>query len=102
MRETLDAIRYLERTVTAAGGLALRYGGLYGSPEDGQLGLVRKRGFPDRRRPVEGPHPHRPSVHRPRLRQADRVGVRRQLLRHACERRAFGADATRERRPSSG
>jgi nucleoside-diphosphate-sugar epimerase len=46
MRETLDAIRYLERTVTAAGGLALRYGGLYGSPEDGQLELVRKRRFP--------------------------------------------------------
>src|SRR5215218_2428158 len=46
MRETLDAIRYLERTVTAADGVALRYGGLYGSPEDGQLELVRKRRFP--------------------------------------------------------
>jgi 2-alkyl-3-oxoalkanoate reductase len=39
------AIRYLERTVTAAGGLALRYGGLYGSPEDRQIELVRKRRF---------------------------------------------------------
>jgi NAD dependent epimerase/dehydratase family enzyme len=45
MHETLDAIRYLERTVTAAGGLALRYGGLYGSPEDRQIELVRKRRF---------------------------------------------------------
>jgi nucleoside-diphosphate-sugar epimerase len=30
MRTTLDAIRRLERTVTEAGGVALRYGGLYG------------------------------------------------------------------------
>lgn len=29
-RQTLDAIRYVERATTEAGGLALRYGGLYG------------------------------------------------------------------------
>jgi nucleoside-diphosphate-sugar epimerase len=46
MRETLAAIRYLEKAVVDAGGLALRYGGLYGSPEDNQLELVRKRQFP--------------------------------------------------------
>ncbi len=46
MRETLAAIRYLEREVVASGGVALRYGGLYGSPEDAQLELVRKRRFP--------------------------------------------------------
>jgi nucleoside-diphosphate-sugar epimerase len=46
MRETLDAIRHLERATTDAGGVALRYGGFYGSPDDAQLELVRKRRFP--------------------------------------------------------
>jgi nucleoside-diphosphate-sugar epimerase len=46
MRETFAALRHLERAVTEAGGLALRYGGLYGSPDDVQLDPVRKRQFP--------------------------------------------------------
>jgi nucleoside-diphosphate-sugar epimerase len=46
MRETLAAIRHLERAVVGAGGIALRYGGFYGSPDDAQLELVRKRRFP--------------------------------------------------------
>jgi 2-alkyl-3-oxoalkanoate reductase len=46
MRETLAAIRYLEKAVVDARGLALRYGGLYGSPDDAQLELVRKRQLP--------------------------------------------------------
>jgi nucleoside-diphosphate-sugar epimerase len=46
MRETLAAIRHLEQAVVDAGGIALRYGGLYGSPDDPQLELVRKRRFP--------------------------------------------------------
>src|SRR5712691_398070 len=46
MRETLAAIRHLEHAVVDAGGLALRYGGFYGSPDDAQLELVRKRRFP--------------------------------------------------------
>jgi nucleoside-diphosphate-sugar epimerase len=46
MRETLTAIRYLERVVVAAGGLALRYGAFYGSSDDAQLTLIRKRRFP--------------------------------------------------------
>ena len=46
MRETLAAIRQLERAVVEAGGIALRYGGFYGSPDDAQLELVRKRRFP--------------------------------------------------------
>jgi nucleoside-diphosphate-sugar epimerase len=46
MSETLAAIRHLEERVVDAGGLALRYGGLYGSPEDAQLDLVRRRRFP--------------------------------------------------------
>jgi 2-alkyl-3-oxoalkanoate reductase len=46
MRETLDAIRHVEQAVLGAGGVALRYGGFYGSPDDAQLELVRKRRFP--------------------------------------------------------
>ncbi len=46
MRETLAAIRYLEKATAEAGGAALRYGGLYGAPDDAQLELVRKRRFP--------------------------------------------------------
>ena len=46
MRETLDAIRHVEQAVVGAGGVALRYGGFYGSPDDAQLELVRKRRFP--------------------------------------------------------
>ncbi len=46
MRETLAAIRHVEQAVTAAGGIALRYGGFYGSPGDAQVDLVRKRRFP--------------------------------------------------------
>ncbi len=46
MRETLDAIQHQEQAVVGAGGIALRYGGFYGSPEDAQLELVRKRRFP--------------------------------------------------------
>jgi nucleoside-diphosphate-sugar epimerase len=46
MSETLAAIRYLESRVVDAGGIVLRYGGLYGAPDDAQLELVRKRRFP--------------------------------------------------------
>ena len=46
MRETLGAIRHLERAAVDAGGVALRYGGFYGSLQDAQLDLVRKRRFP--------------------------------------------------------
>jgi nucleoside-diphosphate-sugar epimerase len=46
MRGSLAAIRHLERVTVEAGGAALRYGGLYGSPDDAQLELVRARRFP--------------------------------------------------------
>jgi 2-alkyl-3-oxoalkanoate reductase len=46
MRETLAAIRHVEQAALGAGGIALRYGGFYGSPDDAQLELVRKRRFP--------------------------------------------------------
>jgi nucleoside-diphosphate-sugar epimerase len=46
MSETLAAIRHLESRVVDAGGIVLRYGGLYGAPDDAQLELVRKRRFP--------------------------------------------------------
>src|SRR5207237_8579513 len=37
MRETEDAMAYLDRVVTEAGGIALRYGGFYGDPNDTTL-----------------------------------------------------------------
>jgi nucleoside-diphosphate-sugar epimerase len=46
MRQSHDAIRHLERVVVEAGGVALRYGGLYGEPDDVQIEVVRKRRFP--------------------------------------------------------
>jgi nucleoside-diphosphate-sugar epimerase len=46
MRESLAALRHLEQAVVGAGGVALRYGGFYGSPDDPQLELIRKRQFP--------------------------------------------------------
>jgi len=51
LRATLDAIRRLEADVTAAGGVALRYGGLYGpgtglAPGGEQWELVTARRFP--------------------------------------------------------
>jgi nucleoside-diphosphate-sugar epimerase len=45
-RETLAAIKHLERATVDAGGIALRYGGFYGSPDDAQIEAVRKRRFP--------------------------------------------------------
>src|SRR5947209_1665583 len=42
-RETNAAMRYLDQAVTDAGGIALRYGGFYGAPNDGLLEPVRKR-----------------------------------------------------------
>src|SRR3954468_3300968 len=46
MRETVAAMRYLDETVTDAGGIALRYGGFYGAANDGLVEPVRKRQFP--------------------------------------------------------
>lgn len=46
MRETLVAIEHLEGVTVKAGGIALRYGGFYGSPDDAQIEFVRKRQFP--------------------------------------------------------
>jgi nucleoside-diphosphate-sugar epimerase len=46
MSETLTAIRYLERAMLDIGGVALRYGGFYGTPNDAQLEVVRERRFP--------------------------------------------------------
>ncbi len=45
-RETNAAMTHLEQAVTAAGGIALRYGGLYGAPDDQLVNLVRKGWFP--------------------------------------------------------
>jgi nucleoside-diphosphate-sugar epimerase len=43
---THAAMRYLDQTVTNAGGIALRYGGFYGGPKDGLVEPIRKRMFP--------------------------------------------------------
>jgi nucleoside-diphosphate-sugar epimerase len=46
MRETVASLRHLEQAVTAAGGIALRYGAFYGAANDGLIEPVRKRQFP--------------------------------------------------------
>jgi nucleoside-diphosphate-sugar epimerase len=46
MRTTLEAIRHLEDAVVGAGGVVLRYGGLYGLAGDVQVEAVRKGRFP--------------------------------------------------------
>jgi nucleoside-diphosphate-sugar epimerase len=46
MRETCAAMTYLDEAVTAAGGIALRYGNFYGAANDGLIWPVRKRQFP--------------------------------------------------------
>jgi nucleoside-diphosphate-sugar epimerase len=45
-RETYAAMIHLERAVTDAGGIALRYGGFYGAANDGWAEPVRKRQYP--------------------------------------------------------
>jgi nucleoside-diphosphate-sugar epimerase len=46
MRQGSAAMRHLDEAVTAAGGIALRYGGFYGAANDGLVEPVRKRQFP--------------------------------------------------------
>ena len=46
MRASYAAMRHVDEAVTAAGGIALRYGGFYGAANDGLLEAVRKRRFP--------------------------------------------------------
>jgi nucleoside-diphosphate-sugar epimerase len=45
-RRSFAAMAYLDRTVTGAGGIILRYGGFYGAANDGLIEPVRKRQFP--------------------------------------------------------
>jgi nucleoside-diphosphate-sugar epimerase len=46
VREGSAAIDHLERAVTEAGGIVLRYGGFYGAANDGLVEPVRRRWFP--------------------------------------------------------
>jgi nucleoside-diphosphate-sugar epimerase len=46
MRETSAAMTYVDDAVTAAGGIALRYGSFYGAGNDSSVEPVRKRQFP--------------------------------------------------------
>jgi 2-alkyl-3-oxoalkanoate reductase len=45
-RASHAAMRHLDRAVTAAGGIVLRYGAFYGAANDGLIEPVRKRQFP--------------------------------------------------------
>jgi 2-alkyl-3-oxoalkanoate reductase len=45
-RETNAAMAYVDHAVTDFGGIALRYGGFYGEPDDQFVRMVRKRRFP--------------------------------------------------------
>jgi nucleoside-diphosphate-sugar epimerase len=46
MRESVAAMNHVERVVTGAGGIALRYGIFYGEPGDELVEAVRARKFP--------------------------------------------------------
>ena len=46
MRESVAAMVHLEKAVTGAGGIALRYGIFYGNPDDELVEAVRARAFP--------------------------------------------------------
>ena len=46
MRESVAAMDFLDKAVTGAGGIALRYGIFYGDPGDGMVEAVRARKFP--------------------------------------------------------
>jgi 2-alkyl-3-oxoalkanoate reductase len=46
MRQSVAALNHLDQAVTAAGGIALRYGSFYGDPDDGLVAAVRARKFP--------------------------------------------------------
>ena len=46
MRESSAAMRHVEEAVTNAGGIALRYGLVYGAANDGLIEPVRKRQYP--------------------------------------------------------
>ena len=46
VRETLEAIKHLERVVLDSGGIALRYGSFYGGPIDPLRDAVRERKVP--------------------------------------------------------
>lgn len=45
-RQTNAAMSHIDQAVTDAGGIALRYGGFYGAPDDALVKLVRRRFFP--------------------------------------------------------
>jgi nucleoside-diphosphate-sugar epimerase len=45
-RQTFAAMSHLDRAVTGAGGIALRYGGFYGAASDGLVKPVRRRMMP--------------------------------------------------------
>jgi hypothetical protein len=53
MRETVSAMRYLDRAITDAGGIALRHGNFYGDPDDRLVDRMKPPHCHDRTRRVE-------------------------------------------------
>jgi 2-alkyl-3-oxoalkanoate reductase len=86
MRETLAAIRQLERAVVDAGGVALRYGSFYGSPESAAAASGRSS---ISRTPLP-----RPSARSSSVRQGSTTSSTTSLRR--C-----GSGCPRSRRPSA-
>ena len=100
VRESLAAIRRLER-MTVDAEQALRYGGLYGSPDDAQLALVRARRFPI----IEDGDGMFSFVHLNRRRDRARIeraqGVAQRGRRRAGTDARVAADPRRDDRPRS-
>ena len=102
MRQTIAALNHLDQAVTAAGGIALRYGNFYGDPNDGLVAAVRAQ-VPDHRRRwrhlvAHPPRGHRRHRTRTRARRPRHLQHRR---RRARPRRRVAARARQDpRRPT--
>jgi hypothetical protein len=100
MRRSVAAMNHLERAVTEAGGIALRYGNFYGEPDDALVAAVRAQ-VPDRGerrgRLVAHPPGRRRRRHRPRP-GARRPGRLQRRRRRARARRRVAARAGEGRR----
>ena len=91
MRKGQAAMRYLDETVPAAGGVVLRYGVFYGADNDGLIEPVRKRQFP-----IVGDGGGVSSwIHLDDAAAGDRAGPRTRRDRHLQHRRRRARPDTR-------
>ena len=100
MRQTIAALNHLDQAVTAAGGIALRYGNFYGDPNDGLVAAVRAQ-VPDHRRRWRHLVAHPPRGRRRRHRTRTRARRPRRLQhrrRRARPRRRVAARARQDPR----